>query len=78
MVVEIDQPGATAPVQLLGVPIKMSATPGDPGRLPGPGLGEHTAEVLREAGFGDDEIAALTESGAVAGAVQEARGSFLS
>jgi crotonobetainyl-CoA:carnitine CoA-transferase CaiB-like acyl-CoA transferase len=78
MVVEIEQPGAITPVQLLGVPVKMSATPGDPGRLPGPGLGEHTDEVLREAGFGDDEIAALNESGAVAGAAEEARGSFLS
>jgi crotonobetainyl-CoA:carnitine CoA-transferase CaiB-like acyl-CoA transferase len=78
MVVEIDQPGATAPVQLLGVPIKMSATPGDPGRLPGPALGEHTEDVLREAGFGDDEVAELLDAGAVAGATEGARGSFLS
>jgi alpha-methylacyl-CoA racemase len=78
MVVEIEQPGATAPVALLGVPVKMSATPGDPHRLPGPGLGEHTDEVLREAGFSAEEIAALTGSGAVAGAAEGARGSFLS
>jgi crotonobetainyl-CoA:carnitine CoA-transferase CaiB-like acyl-CoA transferase len=31
-----------------------------------PEIGEHTAEVLREVGFGDDEIAQLHESGAVA------------
>jgi crotonobetainyl-CoA:carnitine CoA-transferase CaiB-like acyl-CoA transferase len=78
MVVEIDQPGAAEPVKLLGVPIKMSATPGDPGRLPGPSLGEHTEDVMREAGFADDEIAALVEAGAVAGLAEEARGSFLS
>src|SRR3954453_5887533 len=78
MVVEIEQPGAADPVRLLGIPVKMSATPGDPGRLPGPGLGEHTEDVLREAGFGEDEIAELTESGAVAGAAEGARGSFLS
>jgi alpha-methylacyl-CoA racemase len=56
----------------------MSATPGDPHRLPGPGLGEHTEDVLREAGFSAEEIAALIEAGAVAGTAAEgARGSFL-
>ncbi|HYV15092.1 MAG TPA: CaiB/BaiF CoA-transferase family protein [Conexibacter sp.] len=78
MVVELDQPGATAPVKLLGLPIKLSRTPGDPARAPGPGLGEHTDEVLAAAGYGADEIAALKASGAVAGGAQDgARGSFL-
>ncbi|MFL5843810.1 MAG: CaiB/BaiF CoA transferase family protein [Solirubrobacteraceae bacterium] len=67
MVVEIEQPGAQKPVPLLGVPVKMSVTPGDPHRLPGPGLGEHTEDVLHEAGFSADEIAGLLESGAVGG-----------
>lgn len=34
---------------------------------PPPQLGEHTAEVLRDAGLSDDEIAALMRDGAVAG-----------
>lgn len=78
MVVPLDQPGAEKPVRLLGIPVKLSRTPGDSNRLPGPGLGEHTDAVLREAGFSDDEIAALKESGAVAGQAVGATGSFLS
>lgn len=67
MVVEIDQPGAVEPVRLLGVPVKLSATPGDAGQRPGPALGEHTREVLAQAGLGEEEIAALEEAGAVGG-----------
>jgi crotonobetainyl-CoA:carnitine CoA-transferase CaiB-like acyl-CoA transferase len=67
MVVELDQPGAEQPVKLLGTPFKLSRTPGDPGRAPGPGLGEHTREVLAEAGFNAEEIEALLAEGAVAG-----------
>jgi crotonobetainyl-CoA:carnitine CoA-transferase CaiB-like acyl-CoA transferase len=71
MVVEVAQPGARGPVRLLGLPIKLSRTPGDPTRRPGPGLGDHTAEVLAAAGFTSQEIAALTESEAVAGPASE-------
>jgi alpha-methylacyl-CoA racemase len=81
MVVELDQPGAVRPVRLLGVPVKMSRTPGDANRAPGPGLGQHTREVLGELGYGATEIDALLESGAAAGAAgagSGARGSFLS
>lgn len=77
MVVEIDQPGAERPVRQLGVPVKLSRTPADPRRRPGPGLGEHTDAVLREAGFEEDEIAALKESGAVGGRAGGVEGSFL-
>ncbi|HET6866172.1 MAG TPA: CaiB/BaiF CoA-transferase family protein [Solirubrobacteraceae bacterium] len=67
MVVSLDQPGADRPVRLLGLPFKLSRTPGDPARAPGPGLGEHTRDVLSAAGYSDAEIDALLESGAVAG-----------
>ncbi len=65
MVVEVDQP-EIGPVRLLGSPLKLSRTPAQP-RRPAPALGEHTDEVLREAGYGDGEIAAMKESGAAAG-----------
>lgn len=65
MVSEIEQPGLGA-VRQLGLPVKMSRTPGDPTR-PAPAFGEHTDEVLAEAGYSDAEIAAMKESGAAAG-----------
>jgi alpha-methylacyl-CoA racemase len=77
MVSELDQPGAERAVRLLGVPVKLSRTPGDPARGPGPGLGEHTRDVLRDAGYDDEAIAALESSGAVGGPAQETQGSFL-
>jgi crotonobetainyl-CoA:carnitine CoA-transferase CaiB-like acyl-CoA transferase len=40
-------------------------------RRPAPGIGEHTEEVLAEAGFSDDEIAQLHKVGA-AGAQERA------
>jgi crotonobetainyl-CoA:carnitine CoA-transferase CaiB-like acyl-CoA transferase len=45
-------------LRTLGIPVKMSETPGSVRRA-APLLGEHTAEVLREAGFSDEEIVAL-------------------
>jgi alpha-methylacyl-CoA racemase len=67
MVVELAQPGAVEPVRLLGLPIKLSRTPGNPTRAPGPTLGEHTEEVLAAAGFTTQEIESLERAGAVAG-----------
>ncbi len=78
MVVEIAQPGAERPVRLLGVPVKLGRTPGDPARAPGPALGEHTHQVLSEAGLDAGEIEALEAAGVVAGPASDVRGSFLS
>jgi alpha-methylacyl-CoA racemase len=78
MVVSLDQPGVTGPVRQLGVPIKLGRTPADPSRGPGPGLGEHTDEVLAAAGFSVEEIAALHERGAIAGTANITPGSFMS
>jgi len=75
MVVELDQPGAAAPVRLLGVPVKLSRTPGAPAG-PGPALGEHTREVLAALGYSEDQITALLEAGAAAGPAAGAEGSF--
>jgi crotonobetainyl-CoA:carnitine CoA-transferase CaiB-like acyl-CoA transferase len=77
MVAPLAQPGAGEPVRLLGVPIKLSRTPGDPSRAPGPALGEHTEQVLREVGYAAEEIAALHQTGAVAGPAGSAQGSFM-
>jgi alpha-methylacyl-CoA racemase len=67
MVVEIEQPGVAGGVRQLGVPVKLTRTPGDHAQRPGPALGEHTVEVLREAGCSAEEIEGLLQAGAVAG-----------
>ena len=74
MVVELDQPGA-GPVKQLGIPIKLSRTPGKVD-APGPALGEHTDEVLAAAGYTPEDIEALKESGAVAGRTTATPGKF--
>ncbi len=51
-------------LSIQNVTFRLSDTPGRV-RWTGPPKGKHTDEVLREAGYGDDEIAALRESGAV-------------
>ncbi|MBC2650087.1 CoA transferase [Novosphingobium flavum] len=53
-------------VRFPGIPTRFSDTPGAIGD-PGPRHGADNAAVLAEAGFGADEIAALTASGAVLG-----------
>ena len=50
-------------INLADTPVRFSRTPAAIRRLQ-PGLGEHSAEILREAGIGDSEIAAMRASGA--------------
>jgi crotonobetainyl-CoA:carnitine CoA-transferase CaiB-like acyl-CoA transferase len=64
MVVETRHPRAGV-VKTLGLPVKFSRTPGGVGG-PAPLLGEHTAEVLREVGLGEDEVDRMLASGAAA------------
>jgi formyl-CoA transferase len=61
LAVEVDHP-TLGRLRSLGTPIKMSATPLDPHRR-APLLGEHTEEVLRAAGFTDEDVQALRSSG---------------
>ena len=62
MVVELEHPRA-GPTRTLGLPIKLSASPGKVTRA-APLLGQHTREVLAEFGFTTGEIEALVASGA--------------
>jgi crotonobetainyl-CoA:carnitine CoA-transferase CaiB-like acyl-CoA transferase len=64
MVVELEHPRAGR-TRALGLPVKLSATPGRVSR-PAPTFGQHTREVLGEFGFGPAEIDALYAQKAVA------------
>jgi crotonobetainyl-CoA:carnitine CoA-transferase CaiB-like acyl-CoA transferase len=63
MVVEIDHQKAGR-TKVIGIPVKMSATPGQI-RRPAPTLGQHTDEILREIGSSEATIQALREGKAV-------------
>jgi crotonobetainyl-CoA:carnitine CoA-transferase CaiB-like acyl-CoA transferase len=63
MVLEVDHPRA-GKVKTLGLPIKLSDTPGGVRRA-APMLGEHSRSVLRELGYDEARIDALCREGAV-------------
>jgi crotonobetainyl-CoA:carnitine CoA-transferase CaiB-like acyl-CoA transferase len=58
---EMDHP-TEGRLRLPGIPVTFSETPGDILRHP-PALGEHSAEVLKDAGYSAEEIAALAATG---------------
>jgi crotonobetainyl-CoA:carnitine CoA-transferase CaiB-like acyl-CoA transferase len=61
MVVEIPHP-TLGRFRTIGIPIKLSDTPGRVRRAP-PEIGEHTDEILDEAAYGREEIARLRAEG---------------
>jgi len=65
MVVQYDHP-ELGPLSLMGQPLRFSDTQA-PDAGPPPTLGQHTAQVLRQAGYADHEIADLRRRGVVAG-----------
>ncbi len=60
MIERVDHEAQKA-LRLLGIPVKLSETPGAV-RTPPPMLGEHSVSVLRELGFEDDDIARMREA----------------
>jgi crotonobetainyl-CoA:carnitine CoA-transferase CaiB-like acyl-CoA transferase len=65
MVVQYDHPELGS-LSLMGQPLRFSDTQA-PDAGPPPTLGQHTAQVLRQAGYADHEIADLRRRGVVAG-----------
>ncbi len=63
MVLELDHP-TEGRIKQLGFPVKFSETPGRI-RLPTPGYGEHTREVLEELGYTQEETESLEKSGVI-------------
>jgi formyl-CoA transferase len=61
MIVDLEHPGA-GPIKALGVPVKLSDTPGAVDR-PAPLLGQHTTDVLTELGLSPAEQRTLKDLG---------------
>jgi crotonobetainyl-CoA:carnitine CoA-transferase CaiB-like acyl-CoA transferase len=63
-ITEVERPNGATPVKMVGPPIIFSKTPG---RIRGlaPEFGQHTEEVLREAGYSWEEIGELNATGVI-------------
>jgi CoA:oxalate CoA-transferase len=64
MVQEIEHPAA-GKIKLTGIPYKLTDTPGEI-RMPPPLLGQHTDEILKEAGYSPSNIALLRKEKVIA------------
>ncbi len=51
-------------VKVTGIPVKLSETPGEV-KTPPPYLGEHTQEVLKELGYGDQDLETLRQENVI-------------
>ena len=63
MVTEVNHP-EEGKVETIGLPIKLSETPGGVQR-PSPLYGEHTREVLLESGYDEDKVSSFENSGSI-------------
>jgi crotonobetainyl-CoA:carnitine CoA-transferase CaiB-like acyl-CoA transferase len=63
MVVELTHP-EYGPLRMLGIPIKLSDTPGIVENAP-PRFGEHNREVLSKLGYSEEEVRRFAEMGAI-------------
>lgn len=65
MIVELTHP-EYGPLRVLGIPVKLSDTPGGVEAAP-PLFGEHNREVLLKLGYTEEDISAFAKSGVIAG-----------
>ena len=74
--IELDDAGADRPVRQVDFPVRFSGGYRAP-RAPAPELGEHTEEILTAIGYSADQLASMTEAGAIAGRQDSPTGQFL-